>query len=1294
MPLDAASFIAAANSLSRRQIQQAGQRYTPGIEPDAPNLKIAALSTALDNVACGAAARARFDAVLEKFSEGWKRAKSSSQRAAEIESLTAAMAAFIPSLMSRLHSQDTAAVEAWSSHLSGIESLLLKDGARWRAEEAKLGPDDGSYSSTRNTIRGHIQSIDTCLSVVRNELNYAGSSSFQLLYRPSLLLAGEWGTGKTHLLCDVTTDRLGRAAPTILVLAKNFQGDVLADISAQMAAGISLEDQFALLNEAAGNAAERALVIVDGVNEGRRKEWRQAVTALLSLAAAHTNIGLVVSCRTPFEPIAIAKADLPKFQRLQHYGFDDQEFDAQAAFFQHYQLPLPEVPLLDREFSRPLTLKLICQSLQELTDSKKEKGFAGIASGQRGMTFVLEAFVKRIGAAIESEFGLKSKGCWLLLKGDDQFADQHVAGFAPCMAAKLRGYLLPSEADRVVAASYPAMRPSKRRQLLEAMRTNGLIEEDAIWYSTKTGEHKTRVVFRLPYQRFSDHLVARHLLSAYLNTTSAETIKQSFTGESPLARIFRLSKRYYGQYEEPGWAQALITEFAERAGKLPPKERELFFALPKSAQDWAAYFEPFIEGLFWRNPKAFTEGTVAALNKYLAASGESWDRVIDALAAVSTKPNHPFHANRLYRYLAQYPMANRDLRWSEYLRRRYASPTIQRLLTWAEKLDVANMSRASAAELVALLSLVLTTVVRRDRDLVTKALVLIGERFPDVLFAHTLVALEFNDPYVPERMLAAAYGTTLSLVDSDKVPDFKDHLGGLALMLYRQMFAPRARHGTHHTLMRDHALGIIEVAQRAGCVKLPKTSAHHLGRPFPSIRSSFAGNGKPDAAVTEAIGHAIQMDFGNYTIGRLIPKRANYDHKHPEYVRVRSMIERRMFDLGYREELFKDVEHDLGWNSWNSRDEHKVDRYGKKYSWIAYFEMWGERDAQGKLPDWKQNQRTSDCGVDPTFPKRPPDWSPPMPDLFGEPRASTEEWVASGYTPDWRSLLVVPEINGHQGDWVLLDGYVNGEDQATDRQLWVFLRGAFVRRKDVEALRRKYGGTAFQGSDRIPEPASEHYVYGAEPGHRSRYGHFLYQANGRYRRQTQRAFDEYVEDPGPPQRRSLTIRIASMANTGVELNEEIPREFDIPLRRLVPGVRIELPSMKFAWESYHSVHNTFSGFSLPAPSLIQRLGLSCRNREIDFVDTAGQPGTLYREAGDGWKGDRHSLLYVRADLLRQYLAETRQVLVWCNWGERDWLDKMDGDDVRANPARQRVYEDQSHVHRSFMQWSARDSRIV
>ena len=978
-----------------------------------------------------------------------------------------------------------------------------------------------------------------------------------------------------------------------------------------------------------------------------------------------------------------------------HLGFDDQEFDAQAAFFQYYNLPLPEVPLLDGEFSRPLTLKLICQSLQSLTGKKLAQGFAGIASGQKGMTYVIESFVNRVGKPIEHQYDLQAKGCWELLKGSDKIADGRLAGFAPCMAANLRGYVRPSEADRIIGANYPALKPAKRRQLLEALRTNGLIEEDAVWYSTKSGL-KSRIVFRLPYQRFSDHLIARHLLKTHLDVSSAATIKRSFMGKSPLAGIFRMSDRYHQEYAEPGWAQALITEFPERVGKrLPPRQRELFFVLPKRAQDLSAYFAPFIGGMFWRDPATFTEGTRAIINQYLNAGSQAWEQIVDALAAVATKPKHPYHARRLYEFLARYPMPARDLQWSEYLRRRYASPTIHRLLTWAEKLNAANMTQRSATELVVLLSLVLTTVVRSDRDLATKALVLIGERFPEVLFTHVVTSLEFNDPYVPERMLAAAYGTTLSLVDSEAARTFRPLLGDLAKTLYRQMFGPSARNATHHTLVRDYALSIIEIAQRVSCVALPNAARRNLTAPFPNTLSTFTSDGTTDPSVKDAIGDAIQMDFGNYTIGHLIPGRDNYDDKNPDYVRVRAKIEQRMFDLGYRAERFKDVDAEIGNASWNARDEEKVDRYGKKYSWIAYYEMWGEREAQRTLPESRVGERTSDCGVDPSFPKRPPQWTPPIPDLFGDQNLATEAWVEGGFTPKWHPLLVVPEINGHDGEWVLVEGYVRGTNESHDRKLFARLRGVFIARRDVRSFRAKFLAVERPGNGRIPEGATEYYLYAGEAGRRQNYARHLYQRNNRYRRQTAEALDRYV--PAYPREKTseATVKIRSTPGEGKEMgNSSFELLGPVQKMRRVPGIRLEIPYIQFGWESYHSSHNDFSGFDLPAPSLIQRLRLASKNREIDFYDSTGRPGTLYREEGDGWKGDRHSLLYVRADLLQRYLTDTRQVLIWCNWGERDWLKKMEDDKVLRDSARQRIYRAYGHVHRSFLRWSAKDRKVV
>lgn len=1279
----------------KAQISQAGQRYTPGVDPSAPNLPIAALSSAIDNIACSQSALKRFRSVLDEFNEHWSRAKHNSQRIEKIEKLISVAEALSSIIIDRFLSRDASVTDEWISLLTQFNDSLVEDIKYWNAEEAKLPPHDGGYSPAHNNIRSNLDEFSRCLRVIREEIEYTSSPSFKVLYEPFLLIAGEWGTGKTHLLCDATEERLARKAPTVLVLAKNFKGAILAEIFTSLGGPIEVQSKFTELNRAGMAASERIIIFVDGVNEGERRDWRKAMTTLISMVGRHSNVGLVVTCRTPFETIAFQESDLKKLHRLQHFGFDNQEFDAQAAFFQYYQLPLPEVPLLDREFSRPLTLKLICQSLKSLSSEKVSKGFSGIASGQRGMTYVLESFVNRVGKPIISEFGLKQKGCWLLLKGDDKFPDHRVAGFAPCMAANLRGYVLPSEADRVIAVSYPGLGPAGRRRLLEAMRVNGLIEEDAIWYTTRKKKQKSRIVYRLPYQRFSDHLIARHLLGAYLDTSSASSIKNSFAVNSPLGKVFGLTHKNFGNYDEPGWAQALIAEFPERVGKkLPASERELFFSLPKEAQDLNAYFEPFVDGLFWRSPTSFTAGTREVINIYLRTSSYFWERVVDALVALATKPKHPYQSRRLYQFLSRYQMADRDLRWSEYLRKRYASPSIHRLMNWAEKLDRVITSRDVAAELITLFSLVLTTVVRSDRDLATKALVLLGEKHPEVLFEHVFVALDFNDPYVPERMLAAAYGVSLSLVDSEHAGCFRPRLGDLAKRLYRRMFAPHARNATHHTHMRDYALGIIEVANSVGCVKLPKTSAHHLSRPFRNTPSTFASDGTPSNEVNDTIDHAIQMDFGNYTIGRLIPDRANYDETHPEYVRVRAKIERRIFDLGYRAQRFKHADSEIGRNSWNSPNGHKVDRYGKKYSWIAYFEMWGERDANRKLPDWRQDCRTSECGIDPTFPKVPPSWPPPLPDLLGPPAPTTEEWVTGGFTPNWHQLLLVPEINGYKGEWVLIEGFVQGVDSSHDRELFAFLRGLFVAKKDVNTVKEKFLSTDYPGNNKIPDGAEEHYLFAGEPGHRESFARHLLKTNGQYRRQIAEAFDEYVSDYSKAERVSISINIVPMSKVEDGSGETRVLKYRVPTTRRIPGVKVEIPYIRFSWESYHSVQNIFSGFKIPAPSLIQRLQLKCRNREMDFFDNKGQPGTLYREEGGNYSGNILRLLYIRADLLRKYLKETRQVLVWCNWGERDWLKKIDGQDLLHTESRRRVFQAHSHIHRTFSQWSSKDGGIL
>jgi hypothetical protein len=217
---------------------------------------------------------------------------------------------------------------------------------------------------------------------------------------------------------------------------------------------------------------------------------------------------------------------------------------------------------------------------------------------------------------------------------------------------------------------------------------------------------------------------------------------------------------------------------------------------------------PFVDGLFWRSPTVFTGSTDRLIGAYLGWDNEKvWGKVIDALIALSIRPAHPVSGDRVYRYLARFSMAEQDLRWGEYLRKQYATQAIARLRRWMEHIERVSVPEEIAPQLVVVLSLLLTTVLRRDRDLATKALVVIGEQHPKHLFRHALETPRFNDPYVSERMLAAAYGVAMSQWAKPNQRGFRAALVSLARKLHAEMFRPGAPFATHHVLRRDYALG-------------------------------------------------------------------------------------------------------------------------------------------------------------------------------------------------------------------------------------------------------------------------------------------------------------------------------------------------------------------------------------------------------------------------------------------------------------------------------------------------------
>ena len=962
-----------------------------------------------------------------------------------------------------------------------------------------------------------------------------------------------------------------------------------------------------------GEAANcRALLIIDAINEGDRESWSKHLAAIAREVRRFSHVGLVVSCRQPFETLILRRGSASKFVTVEHHGFTDVEVDAQVEYFAHYDIPAPHAPMLTPEFSRPLFLKMVCESVKNRARNRKSAYVRDLASGQKGLTLVLEDFAKEIGKPIEQDFDLGRLTCWNLLKGDSLSPGGPLIGLAPAMASNSREFVSRDECLSSIRKFASWRGIDRSEELLRRLLADGLLAEGVTW---NAGDPVP--VIQFPYQRFGDHLIARYLLDRYLNTKSEVTIRRSFYVNRPLGRLFDLSPGGYS-YRHPGLASAIMLEFPERVkrGPVPSDERELVAYLPHARQLSGPLREVFLEGLYWRPADSFTKATDYIINFYLGLDHE-WTRfaVLEVLVSLATRVGHPYSAERLFRLLQPQEIQDRDLFWSEFLRRINRDSAVFRLIEWIDATDTGARDGNVVDNCIVLLSLILTTTRRALRDRATRALYLLGLDRPSSLFDHTVASLEFNDSYVPERMLAASYGVAMSMWADPIGDEVRSELPGFARGLVTRMFLPTGQNRTSHVLMQDYALGITDLARRTDPNCIPKMQLRHLRRPLSAVCSPFPLPSEIDEAEVEESKSAIHMDFENYTLDRLVKGRGNYDFEHEGYRAVRKQVLWRIGNLGYTEKKFRAIDAEIvhAGERRSDLDPSKIDRYGKKYSWIAYFELYGVRLDAGLLDEWRE-ERPSDADIDPSFPIEPTTWIPPLSGIFERSPSSPREWLTCMATPAYEGLLHRGGVDDAPGSWVLLNGWIQERAITDGRRLFTFLQARFVNQAVLGRLATTFLRRDYPGNHALGTPCDDYYTYAGEIPWSARYAAAFRTPDGDAERQLDTAFAEYSAD-------QTTV-----------------------------GIPIEIPVCYWAWESYHSVTNQVGGIYFPAPALCESLGLVNHARDLNLYDSDGKRATVITSAESSDLGIDCHFLFVRSDLLDRYLRHTGQRLIWFVWG--------------------------------------------
>ncbi|HEX2020071.1 MAG TPA: hypothetical protein VGO17_14125 [Aurantimonas sp.] len=276
-----------------------------------------------------------------------------------------------------------------------IPAAALCDAVRAAADEAFALHDELDAANGGRDPSAAMVAVSDLAALLRSILTELRWPHWALLNRRSLLVLGAAGSGKSHLLADACAHQLAAGRPALMIL-----GGTLADDEpwSQILKGLDLPrhlevGQFLGALNAAGEAAGvRALIAVDALNEKNGQAiWPERLAGLLHDIEQFPHIAVVLSCRTTYLELVIPDTlDAEKLPRIEHRGFSIGEV---RAYLRQRGMTLPETPLQAAEFRIPLFLRLYCDALDFEGETLLARGLGGVTDIFRAYT---DAVVRRV----------------------------------------------------------------------------------------------------------------------------------------------------------------------------------------------------------------------------------------------------------------------------------------------------------------------------------------------------------------------------------------------------------------------------------------------------------------------------------------------------------------------------------------------------------------------------------------------------------------------------------------------------------------------------------------------------------------------------------------------------------------------------------------------------------------------------------------------------------------------------------------------------------------------------------
>ena len=1126
--------------------------------------------------------------------------------------------------------------------------------------------------------------------------------------------------GKTHVSFNIYENQIiNQKEPAIFIFAKEICTEENLENQLKNILSIptdwSFDDFLGALEISARVYKVKIPIIIDGLNESTHwsSVWKNGLEKFILKLKQYLHIVLITTYRSSYEDQLFPNKyfEYDDKWKLKKYinGFEGLNWKAIERYFEYYKIKLENHSNAIGYFKHPLHLKIFCETKNPNRNKEVKVSFQN-----EDLFDVFDEYIKRSNNNITAslkELDPKYNNDFTekkLLQLSKYFWEHNTRGMPRSEKLFSNDELRIFEGENLlIYRDWNEKNDKEEIQFTYDLLGGYLISK----YLIQTYEEYYPII-KVPSNNWIVK-VAKAFSDEYIPERATDLCYESFKKTSILINTvisnkvalekFITSKEFRKRLLEFKTEHQLYDDILRTITILIIKKSNVFLFNILGNERARKYS---IESLFEINLKFIKENEEVIKNFLENEFISNSEQLLNLSKQIEFDSEHPLNFNFWSDLLKKLSMLERDLFWSEYIRKNhswYGNSYFTQFVNNFEKAcieqkEISNRVHIGAKKVM----WVFTTNIKRHRDEATRALYYYARRYPKEFLDLLEYSIDINDPYVVERMFAVTYGLAMARQNDYEDESYrKYHLPLYGRFLFDNIFSSETKYPTTHILARDYAKRTIDIALIHHSSLLTNSEKELIKYPLKDYFHKEWGTIPNYKELKYRFGTPIHMDFENYTIGRLVEGRSNYDSEHKEYKLILSQIYWRMYNLGYLFTKFGEIDKQIGDDSWrNSNNESagKIDRYGKKYSWIAFYEMAGHRSDLCLLKKWENEDelRISDTDIDPSFPIELREYN-----LFeeinknnflGDLEKEAVTWYSNDNDLDISGYI---KLNSHLGtneknDWFLLKGSISQKDKEDQtRDVNIGINAILVdieEYKKIKNLTDNYHDYSFDYLQNI----EDHYIYDGEihwcdliPNEYSRDFQISYNYhdverikkelkifnNGKNLSEIEnnelekkkkefldKAWDKVFDG-------DFDVNIPSLSNND-ETTRKIAEEIGYTTEYIDTTytqqdndnieINIETTIFRNSWESYHSEIISSGETIVPSKNISNYFGLHLKPQSSDLYNQNGEIISTSLKFGESYD-NKSTFTYIRKDYLERYMKEKNKQLIWLQWTEKRYF---------------------------------------